>query len=100
MTICHWTMFIHNQIITIDLESCNNHDSMHLIDSPNVHDKICEMKSIECIVIDNLIFYPMNKFGLIYSYILKFMNFLIFRDFFRFFLNFSEFNLIYFELNE
>ena len=31
------------------------------------------------------------KFGLIWSYILKVMNFLIFRDFSGIFLNFSEF---------
>ena len=32
-----------------------------------------------------------KKFGLIWRDILKVMNFLILRDFFRFFLNFSEF---------
>ena len=40
-----------------------------------------------------------NKFGLIRSYNLKDMNFLIFIDFFRFFLNFSEFKIDLLELN-
>ena len=43
-------------------------------------------------MIDNLIF------GIIWSCILKVMNFLIFRDFSRNFLNFYEFNSIYSEL--
>ena len=35
-------------------------------------------------MINNLISDPKNKFGLIWSYILKFMNFLIFWDFYEF----------------
>ena len=31
-------------------------------------------------MIDNLIYDPKNKFGLIWSYILKVMNFIILRD--------------------
>ena len=38
-------------------------------------------------MIDNLIYDKNNKFGLIWSCILKVMNFLIFRDFSRIFLN-------------
>ena len=51
-------------------------------------------------MIESLISDPMNKFGLISSQILKVMNFIIFRDFYRIFLSFYEFNSIYFELNE
>ena len=36
------------------------------------------------IFIDRLISNPKNKFGLIWIYILKFMNFLIFRNFLEF----------------
>ena len=39
-------------------------------------------------MINNLIYYLKNKYGLIWSYILKVMNFLIFKDFSRNFLNF------------
>ena len=39
-----------------------------------------------------------DKFGLIWSYILKDMNFLIFRDFLRIFLFFNKFIWIYFKL--
>ena len=39
---------------------------------------------------DYLISDPPNIFGLIWSCILKFINFLIFRDFSRIFLNISE----------
>ena len=52
-------------------------------------------------MIDNLISDPMKKIGLIWRYILKVMNFLIYRDFLDFseffiknfgiFLNFAEF---------
>ena len=42
-------------------------------------------------MIDNLIYDQMKKNGLLWSYTLNVMNFLIFRDFFGFFLNFDEF---------
>ena len=48
-------------------------------------------------MIDYLI-YNSKKIGLIWRYILKFVNFLIFRDFSRIFLIFYEFISIYFEL--
>ena len=44
-------------------------------------------------MIDNLIYDPMKQ---IWSCILKVMNFLIFRDFFKIFMNFSEFLMIFF----
>ena len=47
-------------------------------------------------MIDCLIFYLKKKFGLILSYILKDINFLVFRDFFENFLIFYEFIWIYF----
>ena len=50
-------------------------------------------------MINNLISDQIKKCGLIWSYILKDMNFLFFRDFFGFFVNFSDFNSIDFELN-
>ena len=49
-------------------------------------------------MIDYLIFIQTNKFRLIWSFFLKFMNFLIFRDFLEFFgifLNFFEFILAF-----
>ena len=45
-------------------------------------------------MIDYFISDKKDKFGLIWSYLLKVMNFLIFRDFLRIFLNFYEFNSI------
>ena len=47
-------------------------------------------------MIDYLISHPKNKFGLIWSSILKVMNFLIFSDFFEMFPNFSDFILDFF----
>ena len=44
-------------------------------------------------MIDDIIYNKKNKFGLIWSCILKLMNFLIFRNFSRIFINFSEFIL-------
>ena len=44
---------------------------------------------------DYLLSDPKNKFGLIWSCILKHMNFIIFRDFFYNFSDFSEFILDY-----
>ena len=49
-------------------------------------------------MIDNLISDPMKKIGLIWSYLLKDVNFLFFRDFSRFFFNFSEFKINLFDL--
>ena len=42
-------------------------------------------------MIDYFISDPKKKLGLIWSYFLKVMNFLIFRDFYRIFSNFDEF---------
>ena len=50
-------------------------------------------------MIDNLISDPIKNIWINLDYILKDTKFLIFRDFFGIFLKFSEFNLIYFELN-
>ena len=50
-------------------------------------------------MIDNLISDLMKKNRLIWSYTLKDMNFLIFRDFSGFFMNFYEFKINLFELN-
>ena len=49
-------------------------------------------------MIDNLIFDTMKQIW-IWSYILKFMSFLISEDFFKFFLNFYEFKIDLFDLN-
>ena len=49
-------------------------------------------------MIDNLISNLKNKFGLIWSYILEDVNFLISIDFFGIFMIFYEFNSIYLEL--
>ena len=51
-------------------------------------------------MIDNLICDPKKKFLINLECILIFMNYLIFRDFLGIFMNFYEFNSIYFELNE
>ena len=48
----------------------------------------CYLNNLTFKMIDNLIYDPKNKFGLIWSCILKVVNFLIFRDFSRIFLNF------------
>ena len=51
-------------------------------------------------MIDNLICDPKKQISINLECILKFMNYLIFRDFLGIFINFYEFNSIYFELNE
>ena len=48
-------------------------------------------------MVDYLISYPKNKFGLDLSCILKVINFLIFRNFSEIFPNFYEFSLDLFE---
>ena len=49
-------------------------------------------------MINNLISDLMKQIGLIWSYILKDMNVLIFKNFLRIFLNFSEFKIDLFNL--
>ena len=50
-------------------------------------------------MIDNLIADPMKQIWINWSYTLKDINFLIFRDFFRNFLIFSKFKINLFNLN-
>ena len=50
-------------------------------------------------MIDNLIFDPMKQIWINLEFYLKYMNFLIFRDFLGFFLKFSECIINLFDLN-